>query len=106
VLASGAGAAAPQGAAWAPGAMRMLQAKSSEINQVPPNKFLTPIFLASGVPSACPAADASVYLQLWDFVLRFFILILLWFVGLYLQLLVFVLHHFFLLLLLFIGLQA
>ena len=68
----------------------MPQAKSSEKYQVPPKKFLTPIFLASGVPSACPAADISVYLQLWGFVLRSFILILLWFIGVYLQLLVFV----------------
>ena len=68
----------------------MPQAISSEKYQVQPKKFLTPIFLASGVPSAYPDADTSVYLQLWDFVLRSFILILLWFVGVYLQLLVFV----------------
>jgi len=68
----------------------MPQAKSSEKYQVPPKKMLAPIFLASGIPSAYPNADARVYLQLWDFVLRSFILILLWFVGVYLQLLVFV----------------
>jgi hypothetical protein len=68
----------------------MPQATSSEKYQVPPKKMLAPIFLASGIPSAYPNADTRVYLQLWDFVLRFFILILLWFVGVYLQLLVFV----------------
>jgi hypothetical protein len=68
----------------------MPRAKSSEKYQVPPKKLLTPIFLASGVPSAYPDVDTSVYLQLWDFVLRSFILIFLWFVRLYLQLPVFV----------------
>jgi hypothetical protein len=68
----------------------MPQAKYSEKYQFPPKIFLTPIFLASGVPSAYPDADIRVYLQLWDFVLRSFMLILLWFVGVYLQLLVFV----------------
>jgi len=70
----------------------MPQAKSSEKYQVPPKKLLTPVFLASGVPNAYPDADIRVYLQLWDFVLRSFILILLWFVGVYLQLLVSILH--------------
>jgi hypothetical protein len=70
----------------------MPKTKSSEKYQVPPKKLLTPIFLASGVPSAYPDADISVYLQLWDFVLRSLILILLWFVGVYLQLLVSILH--------------
>ena len=46
----------------------MPQAKSSEKYQVQPKKFLTPIFLASGVPSAYPDADISVYLQLPVFV--------------------------------------
>ena len=68
----------------------MPQATSSEKYQVPPKKMLAPIFLASGVPSAYPDVDTSVYLQLWDFVLRSFILILLWFVGVYIQLPVFV----------------
>ena len=84
----------------------MPHAKSSEKYQVPPKKFLTPIFLASGVPSAYPDADIRVYLQLWDYVLRSFILILLWFFGVYLQLPVFVYHPFFLLSLLLIGLHA
>jgi len=74
---------------------RMPQAISSEKYQAPPKKLLTPIFLATRIPSAYPAADTSVYLQLWAFLLRSFILILLWLVGVYLQLLVFVLHHFF-----------
>jgi len=52
--------------------------------------LLAPIFLASGVPGAYPDAYTSVYLQLWYFVLRFFIFILFWFVGVYLKLLVFV----------------
>lgn len=68
----------------------MPQAKSSEKYQVLPKKLLTPIFLAFVVPPAFPNAETSLYLQLWDFVLRSFILILLWFVGVYLQLLVFV----------------
>lgn len=84
----------------------MPQAKSSEKYQVPPKKFLTPIFLAVVVPPAFPDADTRVYLQLWGFVLRFFIFIFLWFVGVYLQLLAFVLHHFFLLSLMFIGLYT
>lgn len=69
--------------------IRMPQAKSSEIYQVPPKKLKTPIFLAVVVPNACPDADIRVYFQLWGFGLRFFILILLWFVGMYFQLLVF-----------------
>jgi hypothetical protein len=86
---------------------RMPRAKSTKKNQVPPKKLATnPLRTTIVVQMAKPAADCSVYFQLWDFVLRFFILILLWFVGMYLQLLVFVLHHFFLLSLSFIGYQA
>ena len=76
----------------------MPQAKSTKKNQVPPNKLATnPLITTIVVQMAKPAADSSVYLQLWDFVLRFFILILLWFVGLHLHLPVIVLHHLFLL---------
>jgi len=53
----------------------MPQAKSSEKYQAPPINLITPIFLAVGVPSACPAADIRVYLQLWDFVLYSFFLL-------------------------------
>jgi hypothetical protein len=71
----------------------MPQAKSSEKYQVLPKKLATnPLITTIVVQMAQPTADTSVYLQLWDFVLRFFILILLWFVGVYLQLLVGCLH--------------
>ena len=83
----------------------MPQSKSSEKYQALPKKLATnPLITTIVVQMAKPAADTRVYLQLWDFVLRSFILILRWFVGVYLQLLVFVLHHFFLLSMFFIVL--
>ncbi len=86
--------------------IRMPQAKSSEKYRAPPKKLTTNPLPTIVVQNAHPDADIRVYFQLWGFMLRFFILILLWFVGMYLHLLVFVLHDFFLLSLLTTGLDA
>jgi hypothetical protein len=81
------------------GPERQVRRKISVENyQVRAKKLATnPLITTIVVQMAQPAADTSVYLQLWGFVLGSFILILLWFVGVHLHLLVFVLHHVFLL---------